>query len=330
MPSRLISTAADVVAYMCAPLSAVLETTTSYILLPTTGNKLGPRIRVDAAPERPLDVSKELLGHLADNLTADAAFLIVHSTEEIPDGVGPHQDAVRWIRDGFVWAECPLRGAWIITPTHWRSILCPPRCTCEEHQPQSLEEIQNSHYTRGLAAPAIIEVPAHVPDALTKALFEGKTRPGKFAGRAWAKALEADEDISTSELVSAILALDGRQNQAARHWVMARTISDDTEDYSDALGGTMQARPRWDRLAKAERILTTALPSIDRRHRAGVLCMLGWAEWLRGSTRRAMGWNNEALKADPRYGYAIGLRVLYETGSTPRVATVKDVAHRAS
>lgn len=330
MPSQLISTAADVVAYMCAPLSDVLETTTSYILLPTTGNKLGTRVRVDAAPDRPLEIATELLGHLADNLDADAAFLIVHSTKEIPEGTGPHQAAFRRILEGFDWADSPLRGAWIVTPTHWRSILCPPRCTCEEHQPQSLEEIQNSRYTRGLAAPATIEVPAHVPDALTKALFEGKTRPGKFAGRAWAKALESDEDISTGELVSAILALDGRQNPAARHWVMARTISDDTEDYTDALGGTMQTRPRWDRLAKAEQILTAALPSIDRRHRAGVLSTLGWAEWLRGSTRRAMGWNNEALTADPHNQYAIGLRILYETGSTPRVATLKDLAHHTN
>ena len=84
------------------------------------------------------------------------------------------------------------------------------------------------------------------------------------------------------------------------------------------------------RLAKTEQILTAALPSIHRHRRAGVLSMLGWAEWLRGSTWRAMGWNNEAPAADPRYWYVIGPRVLYETGSTPCVATVKDLAHRVS
>lgn len=322
-------TGADILAYALATFGDALDGTTSYVLISTRNGRASAALRVDAHPEAPKATATALLGYMAKDLQADGMLLAVISAKEITQGQGEHAAVIEQIIDLFDQAGRPVRDGWMVTPTHWRNLLCTEDCQCGDHAPKSLDEIRESPLAAGLAysgyaAPAPITVPAHTPNELTAALLVATAPTGRDAGRAWAELLDQDQAIPTAELAAIIAAMTGGDT---RDRIMARSITDDETRVADALQGAMQTRPLWERLEKATRILTTALPGIDPAHRPGVLTLLGWAEWLRGNGTRAMNWTEAALSVDHGYRLAHLLQELFNAGVVAPVAADESRAY---
>ncbi|MEA5456925.1 DUF4192 family protein [Sinomonas sp. JGH33] len=148
----------------------------------------------------------------------------------------------------------------------------------------------------------------------------------------WTMLLDSGREPSEGEAWQILADLG---DPSARDLMIAATAGDLTaragtgaadERVCRLLLGHAAIRPDWERVERAERVLTRVLAHAPAGHRAGALTLLGWIAWYKGMNSAAHVWLTRAEQDSPGYRLAallarlIGMHVIPDVAKDPATA----------
>ena len=329
-----VSTPADILAYI--PHALGFAPAACFVLLTMRGTRLGATLRLDAPTDvPPLDFAQKITTFLAADTKATGTLCVVYTdTDAAPGEPRPFHDHLEAIIGELDLARMPLRDAWIVTPTHWRNLLCGE--DCGECVPQPLEAITDSitnatmilhgsSYGTGAPAPATFTGPADTKDRILAALPTGTDESAATARALWAETLDSTDPVDPA---TALTLTGNLHHPYVRDMMAYDLVSDGTDSHGDVFLGLGGIVPDWEKIRRAETILNQLVTAAPDGFRAPMLTLLGWIEFYRGSSTLAGEFFDLALKDTPDYRLAQLLSEVIHRGTVAGVAQNPATAYR--
>ncbi|EMY32370.1 hypothetical protein D477_020523 [Arthrobacter crystallopoietes BAB-32] len=333
------TTGADLISFAAHVLG--FQPSESLVVLTFHGTGSGTTLRLDLphSGQWPRDFAQTAASYLCRDENADGSMFIVYTDRLHHDTGLPYEPYIDALREELTTAGMPIRDGWIVTGTGWATYPSTPGHNNPAHLVwQDTAAITNSVinseliYLGSSPAPAA-EVPA--PACLgtgnearriaelaaryeTTGVWDQSTEPMLTARRTWAAALHNGTEPDATEAPD----LAGLfQTPAVRDRLMADLLSpaEEPHAYKRAFFADIPTAPDQARLQTAERILIQSLRFTPGPHRAPLLTVLGWINWLRGKGTFADLYLGKALEADPGYRLAELLRQYFATGALPKI-----------
>jgi len=332
-----ISSPADILGFI--PHSLGFVPRESFVFLTMRGKTLGATLRVDApAFAEPAGFARSMVDYLALDTQATAVLLAIYTASTPALGQPrPFHDHVEAVIEALDSAGTPLQDAWLVTPSHWRNLLCDSEAGC--CLPEPLESItdgqlnaelvfRGSSYQKGPGATyPPFSGPSDTADRIREAVYQvfaGDLHTGR---ELWADALTRDgwTDPETAvELVACFQRPDLRD-------VMFCNVIDperpDAEDSGDLLIG-QGITPDWDRVDRAQQLARDLMETTPERYRAPLLTLIGWLSYLKGQSSMAAEHFTLAIEVSPGCRLAGLLEELVSRGTIAPVAKNQATAYK--
>lgn len=334
MKELRVSGPADILGFI--PHTLGFAPARSFVFITLNRGRLGATLRIDApAPATaPRDYAQKVATYLAADENATGVLLAVYTDAEPTGDDRPFHPHVEAIIGELELADMPLRDAWIITPAHWRNLLCDQ--DCGECEPQPLETITDSHVNAAMIlegsnyqTPAPEFAPftgAPGTEARILAAVPSGTEQSISAARAlWVRTLDASE---SPDEATALKLVANFQHVFVRDMMACDIVSDGTAHPGDVILGTGGIAPDWNRVAKAEKIMRELVEAAPVGYRAPLQTLIGWLHFYRGSASAATQYYALALEDTPRYRLAELLSEMARRGAVAGVAQNPATAYR--
>lgn len=291
----------------------------SFVVVTMQGNRLGATLRVDAPFDAdPVDYARVLVSYLTADEAATGSILVIYTDENSSDTPRPYTDHVTALRTELATARMPLLDAWMVTSEAWMNYLCTDPACCTE---ESLNAI-----TTSTGNAAMIYAGSNITGFIAPAPFAGNTGTGEaiaaYGRDGWGEGLENSRAQWAQVLQNpAILTvrtaqeLSGAfQHPTTRDYLMADVITDAAEQFTSVMLGVFPARPDWARVDTAQEVAFELMKATPEGHRAPMLCLIGWLEWLKGKSSFAARYFKLALEDSTDYRLAVLLAELVNRG----------------
>lgn len=333
-----ISSGADIIALVLHTLGYM--PTESLVLLGMAGNRMRATLRIDlprngAGNET---IATVVTSHMLSDVEADGSLFIVFTAEPDIDGQ-PREALVEALMRELDKGGIPARDGWLVSPKGWMSYLD----LGAQMNPltEVTDGVMNAELTyRGSSYEATdaASIPEFTGDAPATAAridalvtedetdpFDTESEPMVTARATWQDALD---NRGTGEDNTALIA--AFQDVMIRDRLMADIVATATsaEDYAKALMGELTEAPNWRRVDDAEATLAQLLTETPGAHRAPLLAVIGWLEWLKGRGTRAGQYFTAVLAVDGSYRLARLLDQLVAAGYIAPVAKGKATGYQ--
>lgn len=333
-----ISSGADIIALVLHTLGYM--PTESLVILGMAGKSMRATLRIDlprtgAGNET---IAPVVTSHMLSDVEADGSLFIVFTAEPGIDGQ-PREALVEALMRELDKGGIPARDGWLVSPAGWMSYLdlgaqmqrltevtdgvINAEMTYRGSSYEATNAARIPEFT-GDAPAAAARITAMVTDDETDP-FDTEAEPMANARATWQDALDTR---GTGEDNTALIA--AFQDTMIRDRLMADIVATSTrdEDYSKALIGELTEAPDWRRVEDAEATLAQLLTGAPGAHRAPLLTVIGWLEWLKGKGTRAGQYFTAALEVDGSYRLAGLLDQLVAAGYIAPVAKAKATGYR--
>lgn len=291
--------------------------TESFVIITARAGALGTALRAFAPSETaPGDYAQMMATYAAEDDAATAAYVIVYSEESATDG-GPHPYAahVAALASELATAQMPVRNVWIITATYWAEYGTADRTPLDA----ITESTANATLIfRGSAPDMDVYAPALLGHwALRVQAPEGTEADITAACQTWEVALNdpALPDQDTARTLAAAF-----QHKTIRDYLMRATIVTNDEGFAEIMLGKLTYIPNWARIDHAEAILFELMKAVPAGQRAPMLTMMGWLQWLKGTSTQAGRYLRHALQDVEDFRLAALLLELINRGAVADVA----------
>lgn len=293
-------------------------------------SRLGVYIRLDGTPSlaNPAQAAHWAIGHLRTDTKAEGVIAALYTT-------APSEDAERLLR--AVAAEAEGLGltvylAFRVDETGWTEMRHRATGTREQIRDSAVyaEMVYNGSAVRGREPEDVpFTGPGDAAERITAAAPDGPEEAAAW----WTALLDSDRDPTDGEAWQ-ILA-DLREGMT-RDLMIAATAGDllpagtaaANERLCRLLLGHSQIRPDWNRIDRAQHVLTRILTQAPAGHRAGPLTVLGWIHWYKGEGSAAHIWLTRAEQDTPGYRLAALLARLVAGHAMPEVCKDPETAYR--
>ncbi|MGO4587002.1 DUF4192 domain-containing protein [Arthrobacter sp. 2RAF6] len=334
MKELRVSGPADILGFI--PHALGFAPARSFVFITVSRGRLGATLRIDApAPATaPRDYAQRVATYLAADENATGVLLAVYTDAETDTNGRPFHAHVEAIIGELELAGMPLRDAWIITPAHWRNLLCD--ADCGECEPQQLATITDSHVNAAMVFEGSnyqTPAPEFAPftgapgteERILAAVPSGTTQSVAAARALWCRALEGSE---SPDEATALNLVANFQHVFVRDMMACDIVSDGTASPGDVILGTGDIAPDWNRVAKAEKIMRELVDAAPVGYRAPLQTLIGWIHFYRGTASAATQYYELALEDTPRYRLAKLLSEVARRGAVAGVAQNPATAYR--